>query len=298
MKRYPACLARCENAGVEMELLDARNLDEKYVTVNGCNIRYIVGGSGPAVLLIHGIGEFLEAWWQNIGPLSKHYQVYAMDLPGHGLSDKPSVDYDINFAIEFASGFEQALGIGCASLIGHSLGGMIAMTFAIKFPEKVDKLVLVDSGGLTDKVPLLYRLCCLPLLGELVIMPTIKPFVKHRMKKAFYNPDLVTEEMVDKDYQFMKMPGAKRAMLSMVRNGVSLKGPNDGVVILDKLHQIKSPTLLIHGAQDKVIPVEQALNACKSIPNARLKVIEECGHCPYIEKASEFNEAVIEFLGG
>ena len=94
-----------------MEPLEAENLDQGYVTVNGLSIHYIAGGSGPAVQLIHGIGGFLETWWLNIGPLSKHYQVYAMDLPGHGLSDKPAIDYDINFAIEFATGFEQALGI-------------------------------------------------------------------------------------------------------------------------------------------------------------------------------------------
>jgi len=171
------------------------------------------------------------------------------------------------------------------------------MAMAIKFPEKIDKLVLVDSGGLMDKVPLLYRLCSLPLLGGLMVRPTIKPLVRRRMKEAFYDSYLVTDEMVDRDCQLLKMPGAKRAMLSMIRNGVSLKGPNDGVVILDKLHLIKSPTLLIHGAQDKVIPVAQAHNARKLIPTAKLKVIEECGHCPYIEKASKFNEAVIEFLG-
>jgi len=171
------------------------------------------------------------------------------------------------------------------------------MTMAIKLPEMVDKLVLVDSGGLTDEVPLLYRLCCLPLLGEMIAEPTIKAGIKHGMKRAFYNPDLVTEEMVDKDYQFLKMPGAKRAMLSIIRHGVSLSGPNPEVVMLDKLHLIKTPTLLIHGTRDKVIPVKYVRKAYKLIPNARLKAIKKCGHCPHVEKASEFNEAVIAFLG-
>jgi pimeloyl-ACP methyl ester carboxylesterase len=280
-----------------MEPLKAEELDEKYVVVNGLKIRYIVRGSGSPVILVHGIGEFLEVWWQNIKPLSEHYRVYAMDLVGHGLSDKPAVDYSLAFATEVASGFAQALGIERASLIGHSIGGVIAMTMAINFPEEVDKLVLVDSGGLTDEVSLLYRLCCLPLLGELLVMPTVKAGLRHGMKRAFYNPDRVTDEMVDKDYQFLKMAGAKRAILSIIRNGISLRGPNSGTVMVDKLHLIKLPTLLIHGAQDKVVPVKYARDACNLIPNARLKVIEECGHCPYIEKASEFNEAVIAFLG-
>jgi len=280
-----------------MKLLDVENLDEKYVAVNGLNIRYVVRGSGSPLLLIHGIGGFLETWWRNV-PLSEHYRVYAMDLPGHGLSDRPKIDYDMDFGIEFAAGFAQALGIERASLIGHSLGGMIAMAMAINYPEKIDKLILVDSGGLTNEIPLLYRLCCFPILGELIVEPTIKASVRRGMKRAFYNPDLLTEEMVDKDYQFMRMPGTKQAMLNIIRQGVNLRGPNPEVVMLDKLHLIKVPTLLIHGAQDKVIPVKYSRNACKLIPNARLKVIDKCGHCPHIEKASEFNEAVITFLGG
>ena len=280
-----------------MAPLKAEELDEKYITVNGLNTRYIVRGSGSPVVLFHGIGEFIEVWWQNVDPLSEHYQVYAMDLPGHGMSDKPAIDYNLAFATDFAIGFAQALGIGHASLVGHSLGGLVAMSIAINYPEKVDKLVLVDSSGLTDEVSLLYRLCCFPLLGELIVEPTIKAGIRHGMKRAFYNPDLVTEEMVDRDYRFMKMPGAKRAMLSMLRHGVNLSGPNPEVVMLDKLHLIKAPTLLIHGTRDKVTPFKYARNACKLIPNARLKAIKKCGHCPYIEKASEFNEAVIAFLG-
>ena len=280
-----------------MEPLDAENLDEKCVVVRGLNIRYVVEGNGPTVLLIHGFGEFLETWWFN-RPLCEHFKVYAMDLPGHGLSDKPEVGYDLTFATEFANDFAQALGIEHASLIGHSLGGLVAMSMAINFPEKVDKLILVDSGGLGNEVSLLYRLCCLPILGELMMEPTIKAGLRHGMKRAFYNPDLVTEEMVEKDYQFMKMPGVKQAMLNIIRHGASVRGPHPEVVMLDKLHLIKSPTLLIHGTRDKVIPVKYGRKAVELIPNARLKLIKKCGHCPHIEKAAEFNEAVIKFLGG
>jgi pimeloyl-ACP methyl ester carboxylesterase len=281
-----------------MELPPLERLDEKYVAVNGIKIRYIVTGSGSPLVLIHGFGEFLEAWWCNIAPLSEHCQVYAIDLPGHGLSDKPAVDYTLPFATEVATGFAQTLGIGRASLVGHSLGGLVAMSLAINFPDAVDRLILVDSAGLTDKVSLLYRLICFPLLGELMVEPTIKASIRRGMKRAFYNPDLVSEEMVERDYQCMKMPGAKQAMLNIIRYGIGLRGPSPEVIMLDRLHLIKSPTLLIHGAQDKVIPVKYARRAFKLIPNAKLMVIEECGHCPYIEKANEFNEAVIEFLRG
>ncbi len=272
------------------------NLDEKYIAVKGINIRYVVRGSGAPTLLIHGFGEFLEVWWFNIGPLSQHCQVYAMDLPGHGLSDKPAIDYSLAFANECATGFMQALGIERANLIGHSLGGIIALSMAINFPEKVDRLILVDSGGLSRETPLHIRLCTLPILGEIIVAPTIKVGLRYGIRRAFYNPGLVTDEMVDKDYEFINKPGAKRAMLSIIRSNADITGPHPEVVMTDRLHLVKSPTLIIHGAQDEVVLVEHAQNAYSLIPNARLKVIERSGHCPHIEKAPEFNEAVIAFL--
>jgi len=272
------------------------NLDEKYITVDGINICYVVKGNGPPVLLIHGFGEFMKTWWFNIDPLSEHYRVYAMDLPGHGLSDKPAVDYNLSFAIESATHFMQALRIERASLIGHSLGGILGISIAINFPDMVDKLILVDSGGLSKEAPLLYRLCTLPIVGDILIKPTIKPLIKHGIKRAFYNPDFLTEEMLDMDYEFLKMPRTKEVLLSIIRNGVSLHGPYPEVVMTDRLHLIKSPTLLIHGEQDEVIPVIYARKACNLIPQARLEIITECGHCPHIEKASQFNKVIIEFL--
>ena len=272
------------------------NPDEKYITVNGINIRYVVKGNGPPILLIHGFGEFLETWWFNIDPLSEHYRIYAMDLPGHGLSDKPAIDYNLPFARESAIHFMQALDIERASLVGHSLGGLLGISVAINFPDKVDRLILVDSGGLAEDAPLLYRLCTLPIVGNVIIKSTVKSFIKHGIKKAFYNPDLVTEEMIDLDYEFLKMPGTKEALLSIIRNGVSLSGPYPEIVMTDKLHLIKCPTLLIHGEEDEVIPVVYAQKAYKLIPKARLEVINECGHCPHIEKASQFNKLVVAFL--
>jgi len=276
--------------------LRLRDSDNKYITLDGITIRYIVRGDGSPVVLIHGFGEFVESWAFNIEPLSKHYQVYAVDLPGHGLSGKPKIDYSLPFAMQLATDFMQALGIDRASLIGHSMGGAICLSAAISFPEKIDKIVLVDSGGLSKELPVRYRLVTIPILGEVLVAPTIKSGLKAGMKRAFYNPDLVNEEMVDIDYQYMKMPGTKRALLSIIRNSASLTGPYPEVIMTNKLHLVKTPALLIHGAQDKAIPVEHAQNACKLLPQARLEVFEKCGHVPHIEKAAEFNEAVIAFL--
>jgi len=271
---------------------------EKYITIEGMKIRYLVKGAGSPVLLLHGYAYFLETWDFNLRPLSQHYQVYAMDLPGHGLSDKPDVAYNIFFFTKFVTDFMQALGLEHASLIGHSMGGQISLSVAINFPRKVDKLVLETAAGLSHDVSLLHKICSLPVLGSADTKESpIKTALGQRMKREFYNPDFVAKEIVDLSYQFMQqMPETRRVLLSILHHSVTADGLRPEVVMVDRLHLVKSPALLIHGAQDAIHPVEMSQNACRLIPNARLKVIDQCGHCPHIEKAAEFNEAVISFL--
>jgi pimeloyl-ACP methyl ester carboxylesterase len=271
---------------------------EKYVTIDGMKIRYTVKGVGSPLLLLHGFGEFLETWDLNLRPLSEHYQVYAVDLPGHGLSDKPEVTYNIFFFTKFVTDFMQALGIEHASLIGHSMGGQISLNVAINFPEKVDKLVLETSVGLANDVSLVRRLCSVPVLSSADAKESgVKAALEQRMKREFYNPDFVAKEIVDLSHRFLEqMPETKRVLLSILHHSVTADGLRPEVVMVDRLHLVKSPALLIHGAQDAIHPLEMSQNACRLIPNARLKVIDQCGHCPHIEKAAEFNEAVISFL--
>jgi pimeloyl-ACP methyl ester carboxylesterase len=139
---------------------------ERYVTVNGIDIRYAVRGSGRPLLLLHGFCEFLETWDFNLRHLGEHYQVYAMDLPGHGLSDKPYLDYSISFFTDFVVAFMGTMGIERASIVGHSFGGAISISLATSFPGKVDSLVLESSFGLGKDISLLHKLCSVPVLAE------------------------------------------------------------------------------------------------------------------------------------
>ena len=271
-------------------------MGERYVRINGVNIRYIECGAGHPALLIHGFGEFLESWYFNVGSLSRHCRVYAMDLPGHGLSDKPKIDYSLSSLSRFIIEFTDTMGIEQASLIGHSMGGAVALGVAISSPKRVYKLIAADSGGLAKESPLRYKLMALPVIGEIITKPTIKTLVARGIKRAFYDPQLVSEEMIGMSYQFLKMPGAKRVQLSILRGGENSQHSSQAVMLPDMLHMVRSITLIIHGVQDRVIPVEHALSACRLIPKARLQTFDECGHCPHIEKASEFNQAVITFL--
>ena len=270
--------------------------NERYIDVDGVHTRYVLEGSGPPVLLIHGFGEFLEVWHYNIAPLSEHFSVYAMDLPGHGLSGELSSNYTLDFSSEFIVHFMQAMGIKHASLVGHSLGGLLCLSVAINFPSKVDKLILVDSAGLNREAPLIYRLATLPVFGEIILKPTLRTVVRAGMKKGFYDPNIITRDWIDLSYRYLRQPKLKHAILNLVRNNASIDGLHPELLVTDKLHLVTASTMLIHGEQDQVIPVEYARLACKLIPNVTCRIFEKCGHCPHIEKAGKFNEALIGFL--
>jgi len=278
-------------------------VSERYVNIDGISTRYVVGGHGPPVLLIHVLGEFLEVWSRNIAPLSEYFNVYAVDLPGHGLSGKPLGSYTLDFTSEFIVHFMQALGIERANLVGHSLGTVVCLNLAISFPKKINKLVLVDAAGLSKKVPLTYRLATLPVLGHILLGPrlfvnkvTIRMGLK--MKRHFYNPNIVDEAWVNATYKYLKRPERNDAILNVIRSNISLGGMYREASIADKLHLVKVPTLVVHGAEDKVIPFRYVQLACKLIPNVKCELIDECGHCPQIEKAAQFNDLVVTFLSG
>jgi pimeloyl-ACP methyl ester carboxylesterase len=272
---------------------------EKYVTVNDMDIRYAVRGSGYPLLLLHGFCEFLETWDFNLRSLGEHYQVYAMDLPGHGLSDKPYLDYSISFFTDFVADFMQALGIEHAAVIGHSFGGAISISLSTSFPEKVDRLILESSFGLGKDISLLHKLCSVPVLAESSVKEGgAGTALEQRVNLEFYRPDFAAREIVGRSYCFMKMPEARRVMLNIMHNWVEADGLRLEAVMVDRLPLIQVPTLLIHCAEDNIHPLRLSRNAQRLIPNARLKIFSDCGHCPHIEKAAQFNKAAIEFLKG
>ncbi len=268
---------------------------EKYLNVNGLNIRYAVRGSGSSLLLLHGFCEFLETWDFNLRPLGEYYRVYAMDLPGHGLSDKPYLDYSISFFTDFTVSFMEALSIDRASVIGHSFGGAIGISLVASFPEKVDKLVLESSFGLGNDVSLLHKLCSVPVLAKTNKRGT-RTALEERINLEFYKPDFAAREIVDRSYLFMQLPEARRVMLNIMHNWIDASGLRHEAIMVDRLHMIKSPTLFIHGEQDNIHPPKLSRNAWRLMPGSQLKILSGCGHCPHIERAAEFNEAVIEFL--
>ncbi len=273
-------------------------LQDHYVKVGPINTCYwSLGSEGTAVLLLHGLGGCKENWRCNISSLAGSHQVYAVDLVGFGLTDKPLATYSLPYFTQFIHDLMDALNIARASLIGNSLGAGIALNYVLHHPDRVNKLVLVDSGGLGKACHPMLRLMTLPILGELLKRPG-RQGARQVGQLCFHNPQLIAEEDVELHYQRSLLPGAQAALLSTARALIDLGGARDSVVrpIVDGLHTIAAPTLIIWGKEDRVLPVSHAQVAKEHIPNAQILVFEQCGHTPQMECPDKFNAAVLGFL--
>jgi pimeloyl-ACP methyl ester carboxylesterase len=270
-------------------------LQDQYVKIGSVNTRYWQArDSGSTVILLHGGGGYIELWKHNIFELAKHHRVYAFDMVGAGRSDKLDADYTFDFMAHFTRDFMKALDIPKASLIGTSAGGGVALTFAMNFPECVDRLILVGSAGLGKEINFLLRITTLPGLGRLFSAPS-KSGVAMLCNQAVYDSNLITDEIVEEFYQMVTLPGAAEATLNVGRSNFNIWG-QFYQSIAERLQTIAAPTLIIWGRQDPMVPVTHAQNAAKVIPNAQLEIIEECGHWSSIEHPQKFNQLVLKFL--
>jgi pimeloyl-ACP methyl ester carboxylesterase len=271
--------------------LGEQSTPQKFTDVNGYTIRYLDYGAGASdskkkiLILLHGIGASAERWSRVIPALSRHFRLIIPDIIGFGYSDKPAVEYTIDFFTnDFFRLFLNNLGISKASVIGSSFGGHIATEFAIKFNYMVEKLVLVSPAGMMKRsTPTLDR----------YIMAALYPVYEHVYEAfsemAYDSSDAVNEEIVMDFVNRMRLTNAKYAFMSTVlgiRYAPNLQG---------RLSNITAPTLLVWGRNDRMIPLQYA-SEYNEIPKMELVVIEDCGHAPYVEKPIKFNEIVLRFL--
>jgi 4,5:9,10-diseco-3-hydroxy-5,9,17-trioxoandrosta-1(10),2-diene-4-oate hydrolase len=251
------------------------------------------------VILVHGLGGSIENWVYNVESLGQHHRVYAPDLKGFGRSDKTPVLHDIDELVQFISDFMTVQHIDKASLAGNSLGGGLVLQFAIRFPDKVDKLVLVDNAGMGSDVIVDLKLASLPVLGELLSRPSLKS-IANLWRKVVFNASLVTEELVEQTYKLATLSGARNALLATLRAGIGIRGQRANLTrpLIESAAKIAVPTLIIWGQQDRIIPVAHAHIAAETIPHARLEIFDRCGHMPQLEHPDQFNALVLEFLAG
>ena len=275
-----------------------QELKDQYITVGNIRTRYwAVGDGSSTVILIHGFAGYMECWEDNIMALAQVRKVYTLDLPGCGRSDKPQARYSAPYFADFIKDFMITQDVDKATLIGLSMGGAIVLQFALQYPHQLEKMVLVDGGGLGKELSISFRIGTLPILGELLSRPSRQGSAEV-FKQIFYNQDLITDQRIEEGYEMSSLPGAQRCGLNTLRTSCNFWGVKGNALraIRDHLEEIEVPTLVLWGAQDRLVPVAHAHLAVKRLPNAKLHIFNPCGHMPNIECAKEFNAVVEDFL--
>lgn len=269
------------------------------VRLHGRESGYLVGGEGPVLLLIHGMAGTCENWRDVIEPLARHHTVIAPDLPGHGLSAGGQGDYSLG---NLAAGLRDlllVLGHERATLVGHSLGGGVAMQFSYQFPEMVERLVLVSSGGLGLEVSPVLRAAALPG-ADLFIAATagagqkIGGAIGRGLAKVGVKPAADLAE-VARGYGSLAEPDRRKAFLATLRSVVGTEGQR--VSAADRFYLAEEvPMLIVWGDRDPIIPVSHGEEAHRVLPGSRLEIFADSGHLPQIEQPSRFITVLEDFL--
>jgi pimeloyl-ACP methyl ester carboxylesterase len=266
--------------------------ESKEVEIFGQKIYYLESGSpsNPPVILLHGLGGDVSNWAATVPAISGKYHVFAMDQIGFGQSDKPIINYRIATLVEFLNGFYKKLGIEKATLVGNSLGGWTAAAFTIAYPNKVDKLVLVDAAGYSPERwggPKLTREALLRL------NPSTPAGVKELMGVVIHNKAMLTDLMIEQMFAAKLKRGDGYTINAFIDSVLRGEDSLDG-----KTKSIKSPALVVWGREDALTPLGIGKAFAEDIPSAQLLVIDNCGHVPQIEKIAEFNAGLLKFLAG
>lgn len=260
-------------------------------TIGSETINYYERGSGTPLILIHGMfGDYLD-WEPVLEPLSVGHRVIAVDLPGFGTSSKPRRVYSAQFFVSTLDEFFRQLGIGNVILAGNSFGGQIAMLYALAHPASVTKLVLVNSGGFKkyseeEKAQIESRFSENVLAG---LTPQINALL---FAGVFTRPSEMSVRYLEKQNTKLQRPDFSAYVYALV-NSIQLAL---STCLLDRLPELRCPTLLVWGDSDQVLPVAQAETAVKRLPFGELKRIPGCGHAPQMECPASFLEAVQPFL--
>jgi pimeloyl-ACP methyl ester carboxylesterase len=267
--------------------------------LHGHKVTYRTAGSGPVLLLLHGITNSSQTWEPVAHALSEHFTLIAPDLLGHGGSASPRGDYSLGAHASGARDLLTALGYERVTVIGHSLGGGIAMQFAYQFPERCERLGLVSSGGLGREVHLLLRAAALP--GADWVLPLLTSAglrtagrgVAAVLRRGNIAPkgDLA---LLSQGFASLDSTGARQAFLHTVRSVIDVSGQR--VSARDRLHLAAVlPTLIVWGERDSIIPVGHGREAHEAMPGSRFEIFPDAGHMPHHDDPERFAEILIDF---
>ncbi len=256
-----------QNDGSRGGHLGGSGVSWREVTVRGHPVRYEVAGEGDAVVLVHGLSGSTRWWNRNVSDLAEHYRVYLVNLPGFGTLRRSGPRFVLAEATSWLLDWMEAVGLGRAHLVGHSMGGYLSLRLAARRPEAVGRLVLVDPAGMPSHRTMLGH------LGPLLLSA--------RYGRPAFLPVLVRDAL-------------HAGPLTLLRTARDLLAED----VRDDLQRVKAPTLLVWGESDPLIPPSIGDVMRAEIPDSRLLVIERAGHNPMFDRPDDFNRALLAFLAG
>ncbi|MFW5469836.1 alpha/beta fold hydrolase [Knoellia sp. CPCC 206435] len=270
------------------------------VRIHGHDLSFVDSGSGPALLFIHGILGSQRQWARLVDGLDDEHRVLVPDLFGHGDSAKPLGDYSLSAHAAALRDLLDHLGIERVTLVGHSLGGGIAMQFSYLFPERVDRLVLVASGGLGREVNLILRSATLPLAEQVLSVVASTPVLSRVEALGRGAARLGWRPGADLDaiwHGFTSLGDgeSRRAFLATTRAVVDIGGQS--ISAHDHLESVaRIPILIVWGSKDRMIPAWHALSAQRAVPDCRVELFEGAGHFPHLDDPERFTRVLREFV--
>jgi 2-hydroxy-6-oxonona-2,4-dienedioate hydrolase len=273
---------------------------ERFVDAGGVRTRVLeAGGDGPALVLLHGTGGHAETYCRNLGPLSRHFRVLAVDMVGHGLSERPDIDYAVSDFAGHVIDLLDALEIERAHVSGESLGAMVAAWAGIANPDRVDRVVMntgtlarPDADGQAQLDDLERRTLALATDG------ITREAVRHRMNWLVADPSRMTDEMIDCRLKIYEQPGMLDTVATIMSRVVGmLRGDHgDEFMAPGVLRRLERPTLVLWTEDNPGQTTELAKRVSVDLPDGRFEVLTDCAHWPQFERPDVFNELHIEFL--
>lgn len=263
----------------------------RFLVIGSMMVHYRDEGEGEPLLLMHGAFSSLHTFNEWNKHLKKHYRVIRLDLMGFGLTGPNDTgDYSLNNHIHILKAFLNMLKIEKCHIVGNSLGGWMAWEFAYRYPQRVDKLVLIDAAGFLEEenIPLPFKLARTPLVGQIVKYVVRRPILEQFVKQVYYDQTKVTELLINRYYDLFTRDGNTDAFLALVNQPYKDNTKN--------LKSIESPTLILWGREDAWIPVHNAQRFRQLIPNAKLKIYPFVGHVPMEEIPEESVLDVLDFF--
>ncbi|HEY3019849.1 MAG TPA: alpha/beta hydrolase [Solirubrobacteraceae bacterium] len=274
-------------------------VQERFYDVRGVRTRVLEAGDGPVLVLLHGTGGHAETYCRNLGPLSRRFRVCAVDMVGHGFTDRPALDYSLDDYASHVVGLLDALGAERAHVSGESLGAMVAAWVGITHPERVDRVVMntgtlarPDAAGQAQLDDLEQRTQALARDGV-----TLEA-VRHRMNWLVADPSRMTDEMIECRLRIYRQPGMLDSVATIMSRVVGmLRGDHGDQYMAPRvLARLERPTLVLWTEDNPGQSTELAERVSADLPDGRFQVLTDCAHWPQFERPDVFNDVHLEFL--